>query len=149
MDPLASRSIRQICRLTANCYGLPLNCSLTSSAAFLLGGTLGNYDVYALTSVSPVLAGIFFVPLFLIFSVFGFTVLTAVVLRKYDFCAQSVEQNIIQHKLEEQVHQSSTTLVLLTSVSPIRYSIEPPPVSSSEGEIVNWNAASLQMCVSA
>lgn len=68
-----------------------------------MGGALGNFDVYNMTPVNPVLAGIFFVPLFLIFSVFGFTILTAVVLRKHDFCAQSVEQNVIKYKLEEQV----------------------------------------------
>ena len=54
---------------------------------------------------NSVLAAIFFVPLFLIFSVFGFTIITAVVLRKYDFCAQSVEQNLIKYKLEEKVYR--------------------------------------------
>ncbi|CDJ36405.1 uncharacterized protein EMH_0083490 [Eimeria mitis] len=75
--------------------------SLTTSAAFLLGGILGNYDVYAMASCNPVLAGIFFVPLFLLFSVFGFTFLTAVVLRKYDFCAQSIEHSLIKYNLDE------------------------------------------------
>ncbi|CDJ36378.1 uncharacterized protein EMH_0082190 [Eimeria mitis] len=72
---------------------------LTTSAAFLLGGTLGNYNLYTMTSVNPILAGIFFVPLFLVFSAFGFTVVTAVVLRKYDFCAESVQQGVIKYKL--------------------------------------------------
>ncbi|KAL8433854.1 hypothetical protein ACSSS7_003570 [Eimeria intestinalis] len=75
--------------------------SLTTSTALLLGGALANYDIYDIVSVSSVLAGIFFVPLFLIFTVFGFTVLTAVVLRKHDFCAQSVEENVVKYRLEE------------------------------------------------
>ena len=69
----------------------------------MLGGILGNYDVYTMASVDPVLAGIFFVPLFLLFSVFWFTFLTAMVLRKYDFCAQSIDQSLIKYKLDEQV----------------------------------------------
>ncbi|KAL8440046.1 hypothetical protein Efla_004030 [Eimeria flavescens] len=75
--------------------------SLATSAAFLLGGTLANYDVYDMVAVDPILAGMFFVPLFLIFTVFGFTILTAVVLRKHDFCAQTVEENVIKYKLDE------------------------------------------------
>lgn len=83
-----------------------LNCvifSLTTSAAFLLGGTLGNYDVYTMSSVNSILAGIFFVPLFLVFSAFGFTILTAVVLRKHNLCADSVQQGVLKYKLEKQV----------------------------------------------
>ncbi|OEH79303.1 hypothetical protein cyc_05964 [Cyclospora cayetanensis] len=76
--------------------------SLTTSTSFLLGGTLGNSDVYTVVSAKPILAGIFFVSLFLIFSVFGFTILIAVMLRKYDLCAQSIEQNVMKYKLDEQ-----------------------------------------------
>ncbi|CDJ36956.1 hypothetical protein, conserved [Eimeria tenella] len=76
--------------------------SLTTSAAFLLGGTLGNYDVYTMSSVNSILAGIFFVPLFLVFSAFGFTILTAVVLRKHNLCADSVQQGVLKYKLEKQ-----------------------------------------------
>ncbi|XP_026194279.1 uncharacterized protein LOC34623561 [Cyclospora cayetanensis] len=81
-------------------------CILTVSAAFLLGGILGNYDVYIVSSVNPVLAGIFFVPLFLLFSLFGFTILTAVVLRKYDICVDFLEDNTIKHKLENKVRHA-------------------------------------------
>ncbi|CDJ48142.1 hypothetical protein, conserved [Eimeria brunetti] len=82
--------------------GCILITSLTTSAAFLLGGTLGNYNLYTMTSVNPILAGMFFVPLFLVFCAFGFTIVTAVVLRKHDFCAESVQQGVIKYKLEGQ-----------------------------------------------
>lgn len=84
--------------------------SLTTSAALLLGGTVGNYNLYMMTSVNPVLAGVFFVPLFLVFSAFGFTIVTAVVLRKHDFCAESVQQGVIKYRLEGQVKCSRAVL---------------------------------------
>ncbi|CDJ48140.1 hypothetical protein EBH_0019300 [Eimeria brunetti] len=72
----------------------------------VLGGhTFRHVDTLIIpkfTPLSPRYEGIFFVPLFLLFSVFGFTFLTAVVLRKYDFCAQSIEQSLIKYKLDEQ-----------------------------------------------
>ncbi|CDI87402.1 hypothetical protein, conserved [Eimeria praecox] len=91
-------AVQQACTVFGSLAALT---GLTTSAAFLLGGTLGNYNLYMMTSVNPVLAGIFFVPLFLVFSAFGFTIVTAVVLRKHDFCAESVQQGVIKYKLEE------------------------------------------------
>ncbi|CDJ36954.1 hypothetical protein, conserved [Eimeria tenella] len=76
--------------------------SLKTSAAFLLGGTIGNYDVYSLTSINSVFSGLYFVPLFLLFSVFGFTFLVAMVLTKYNCCAQNTEQNVTKYKLNKQ-----------------------------------------------
>ena len=75
-----------------------------------MGGVVGNYDVYEIVGISPVFAGMFFFPLFLIFSMFWFTFLTAIVLRKYDFCAHSVEQNIIRYKLEHKVKHHLSVL---------------------------------------
>lgn len=78
-------------------------CSLTTSAAILLGGTVGNYDVYGYVDISPVLSGMFFVTLFFVLSFFSLTVLTAIVLRKYDNCANDIERRVAKLHFYEQV----------------------------------------------
>ncbi|PHJ15105.1 polycystin cation channel protein, partial [Cystoisospora suis] len=76
-------------------------CSLTSSAAFLLGGTVGNIDVYSIVKNHRVFAGLFFPPLFIVFTFVCFNVVVALFLKTYDYCADEVDRSLKRHPKRE------------------------------------------------
>ncbi|CBZ55962.1 conserved hypothetical protein [Neospora caninum Liverpool] len=79
--------------------------SLTSSAAFLLGGTVGNFDVYDIVANHRFFAGLYFGPLFILFSFLCFNILVALVLKTYDSCAEEVETSVKKQTKKESEFQ--------------------------------------------
>ncbi|PFH38239.1 hypothetical protein BESB_005800 [Besnoitia besnoiti] len=75
--------------------------SLTASASFLLGGTVGNYNVYDIVEDHRIFAGLYFGPLFILFSFVCFNILVALVLKTYDYCAEEVEKSMKKQKKKE------------------------------------------------
>ncbi|KFH16107.1 polycystin cation channel protein, partial [Toxoplasma gondii MAS] len=98
--------------------------SLTASAAFLLGGTVGNFDVYDIVANHRVFAGLYFGPLFIMFSFLCFNILIALILKIYELCAEEVEKAMKKRKKQESEFKPTRLERWIHGLSAVRKQLE-------------------------
>ncbi|KEP65566.1 UNVERIFIED_CONTAM: hypothetical protein HHA_247370 [Hammondia hammondi] len=98
--------------------------SLTASAAFLLGGTVGNFDVYDIVANHRVFAGLYFGPLFILFSFLCFNILVALILKIYELCAEEVEKAMKKRRKQESEFKPTRLERWMHGLSSVRKQLE-------------------------